>query len=146
MIDKNKIFGGVTPDVSELLMALLSPENTIDEKKVVWKLWKDKYYSMDALIMFFSDTLFNMDGYNYLTAFCECGKEKNFFELAMSMDMGNIDPNAYYLFWILNYGHDNKTIGQTGEEFTQIVKDAYDYDPERMLNLFPDIEKVVFDE
>ena len=142
MIDKEKIFGGVTPDVSELLMALLSPVNSIEEKKDIWELWKDKYYSMDALIVFFGDTLFNMDGYNYLSAFCECGKEKNFFELAMSMDMGNIDPNAYYLFWILNYGHDTNN----GGSFTQIVKDAYDYDPERMLNLFPDIEKVVFDE
>ena len=142
MIDKEKIFGGVTPDVSELLMALLSPVNSIAEKKDIWELWKDKYYSMDALILFFGDTLFNMDGYNYLSAFCECGKEKNFFELAMSMDMGNIDPNAYYLFWILNYGHDTNN----GGSFTQIVKDAYDYDPERMLNLFPDIEKVVFDE
>ena len=142
MIDKEKIFGGVTPDVSELLMALLSPVNSIEEKKDIWELWKDKYYSMDALILFFGDTLFNMDGYNYLSAFCECGKEKNFFELAMSMDMGNIDPNAYYLFWILNYGHDTNN----GGSFTQIVKDAYDYDPERMLNLFPDIEKVVFDE
>ena len=142
MIDKEKIFGGVTPDVSELLMALLSPVNSIEEKKDIWELWKDKYYSMDALILFFGDTLFNMDGYNYLSAFCECGKEKNFFELAMSMDMGNIAPNAYYLFWILNYGHDTNN----GGSFTQIVKDAYDYDPERMLNLFPDIEKVVFDE
>ena len=142
MIDKEKIFGGVTPDVSELLMALLSPVNSIEEKKDIWVLWKDKYYSMDALILFFGDTLFNMNGYNYLSAFCECGKEKNFFELAMSMDMGNIDPNAYYLFWILNYGHDTNN----GGSFTQIVKDAYDYDPERMLNLFPDIEKVVFDE
>ena len=142
MIDKEKIFGGVTPDVSELLMALLSPVNSIEEKKDIWGLWKDKYYSMDALILFFGDTLFNMDGYNYLSAFCECGKEKNFFELAMSMDMGNIDPNAYYLFWILNYGHDTNN----GGSFTQIVKDAYDYDPERMLNLFPDIEKVIFDE
>lgn len=142
MIDKEKIFGGVTPDVSELLMALLSPVNSIEEKKDIWELWKDKYYSMDALILFFGDTLFNMDGYNYLSAFCECGKEKNFFELAMSMDMGNIDPNAYYLFWILNYGHDTNN----GGSVTQIVKDAYDYDPERMLNLFPDIEKVVFDE
>lgn len=142
MIDKEKIFGGVTPDVSELLMALLSPVNSIEEKKDIWELWKDKYYSMDALILFFGDTLFNMDGYNYLSAFCGCGKEKNFFELAMSMDMGNIDPNAYYLFWILNYGHDTNN----GGSFTQIVKDAYDYDPERMLNLFPDIEKVVFDE
>lgn len=142
MIDKEKIFGGVTPDVSELLMALLSPVNSIEEKKDIWELWKDKYYSMDALILFFGDTLFNMNGYNYLSAFCECGKEKNFFELAMSMDMGNIDPNAYYLFWILNYGHDTNN----GGSFTQIVKDAYDYDPERMLNLFPDIEKVVFDE
>ena len=142
MIDKEKIFGGVTPDVSELLMALLSPVNSIEEKKDIWELWKNKYYSMDALIVFFGDTLFNMDGYNYLSAFCECGKEKNFFELAMSMDMGNIDPNAYYLFWILNYGHDNNN----GGSFTQIVKDAYEYDPERMLNLFPDIEKVVFDE
>ena len=142
MIDKEKIFGGVTPDVSELLMALLSPVNSIEEKKDIWELWKDKYYSMDALILFFGDTLFNMDGYNYLSAFCECGKEKNFFELAMSMDMGNIDPNAYYLFWILNYGHDTNN----GGSFTQIVKDAYDYDPERMLNLFPDIEKVIFDE
>lgn len=142
MIDKEKIFGGVTPDVSELLMALLSPVNSIEEKKDIWGLWKNKYYSMDALIVFFGDTLFNMDGYNYLSAFCECGKEKNFFELAMSMDMGNIDPNAYYLFWILNYGHDTNN----GGSFTQIVKDAYDYDPERMLNLFPDIEKVIFDE
>lgn len=141
MIDKEKIFGGVTPDVSELLMALLSPVNSIEEKKDIWELWKNKYYSMDALIVFFGDTLFNMDGYNYLSAFCECGKEKNFFELAMSMDMGNIDPNAYYLFWILNYGHDTNN----GGSFTQIVKDAYDYDPERMLNLFPDIEKVVFE-
>ena len=123
-------------------MALLSPVNSIEEKKDIWELWKDKYYSMDALILFFGDTLFNMDGYNYLSAFCECGKEKNFFELAMSMDMGNIDPNAYYLFWILNYGHDTNN----GGSFTQIVKDAYDYDPERMLNLFPDIEKVIFDE
>ena len=142
MIDKEKIFGGVTPDVYELLMALLAPVNSIEEKKDIWELWKDKYYSMDALILFFGDTLFNMNGYNYLSAFCECGKEKNFFELAMSMDMGNIDPNAYYLFWILNYGHDTNN----GGSFTQIVKDAYDYDPERMLNLFPDIEKVVFDE
>ena len=142
MIDKEKIFGGVTPDVSELLMALLSPVNSIEEKKDIWVLWKDKYYSMDALILFFGDTLFNMNGYNYLSAFCECGKEKNFFELAMRMDMGDGGPNAYYLFWILKYGHDTNN----GGSFTQIVKDAYDYDPERMLNLFPDIEKVVFDE
>ena len=60
MVDYNKIFdrNAHTTDVGELLMVLFDRNNTLADKRKVWKRWRDEYFSNDALIEFFSDTLF----------------------------------------------------------------------------------------
>lgn len=139
MIDYNTIFHGSSmlgsTDITELLMALVSPDNSIDEKRKVWDMWQHSYYNPDDVISFFGDSLFNeTDSTTYLKVICGTEDYHNFYELAMSLDVANIDPRAYYLFWILNYGH---------KAYTQIVKDALDYDPDTIHTIFPQIEEVL---
>ena len=134
MIDESKIFNGTHTNIMELLMALVDPRNSIEDKRRVWKVWKEWKYNPDELHEFFSDSLFEDGGFQFLDIVCHTDY-KNFYEMAMSLDMANFDPRAYYLYWILGYGHKEKT---------QLVKEAFEYDPDTIRSIFPDIEQVVF--
>ena len=138
MIDYDRIFNRTshTTDVGELLMALFNPNNTLVDKRKVWRKWRDEYFSNDALIEFFSDSLFADDKSNYLDAILKC-EYKNFYELACTLDLAGIDPRAYYIYWILCYGH---------KYTTELLKEALEYDPETIKGMFPDIEQVIMNE
>ena len=136
MIDYNKIFDQNThnTNVGELLLVLFDRNNTLADKRKVWKRWRDEYFSNDVLIEFFSDTLFAPDRTNYLDAFLQVDY-KNFYELAFSLDLSGIDRKVYYIYWILCYGH---------KYHTDLLKEALEYDPETIKGMFPDIEQVIF--
>lgn len=136
MVDMNKIFPNGNADIMELMMTLCDPSIPIAERKIVWNNWFSRYYQLDFLLEFFSEHLFNgnMD-YIHILSNPEIGDKQNFYELAINLDLGAIDPKAYYLFWILTYGHYTNP---------QIVKDAYDYDAETINEIFPNIEEIVF--
>ena len=135
MVDMSSIFNGSSTDIMALLMVLVDPNIPLTEKKIVWNKWRYQNYNNDELMEFFSDSLFEDGGFRFLDIVCS-NDYRNFYEMAMSLDMANFDPKAYYLYWILGYGHGEKT---------QLVKDAFDYDPDTILSIFPDIEKVVFE-
>ena len=138
MIDYNKIFdrNAHTTDVGELLLVLFDRNNTLADKRKVWKRWRYEYFSNDALIEFFSDSLFAEDKSNYLDAILKC-EYKNFYELACTLDLAGIDPKAYYIYWILCYGH---------KYTTDYLKEALEYDPDTIKAMFPDIEQVIMNE
>lgn len=139
MVDKSKIFSGCgynkSANIEQLMLALVDPNNSIGEKKDIWNEWQNNYYNFDDLLYFFQDTLFN-SGFNFLDVFVRASNYKNFYELALELDTANIDPQAYLLFFILNYGH---------KFYTQIVKDAFEYDPDTILTIFPDINEVILE-
>lgn len=139
MVDKSKIFSGCgynkSANIEQLMLALVDPNNSIGEKKDIWNEWENNYYNFDDLLYFFQDTLFN-SGFNFLDVFVRASNYKNFYELALELDTANIDPQAYLLFFILNYGH---------KFYTQIVKDAFEYDPDTILAIFPDINEILFE-
>ena len=136
MIDYNRIFdrNAHTTNVEELLLTLFDRNNTTSDKRKVWKRWRDEYFSNDALIEFFSDSLFAQDKSNYFDAILKC-EYKNFYELACTLDCSGIDPKAYYIYWILCYGHKFET---------GYLKEALEYDPDTIKGMFPDIEQVLF--
>ena len=136
MIDESKIFNGTHTNVMELLLALVDPQNSIEDKRRVWKVWRDWKYSPDELHEFFSDSLFADGGFQFLDIVCNTD-HSNFYEMAMSLDLANFDPRAYYLYWILGYGHGEKT---------QLVKDAFDYDPDTILSIFPYFKEIVLED
>ena len=136
MVDINKIFTPNGTNIYELLVALVDPSIPLVEKRIVWHKWRDTYYNNDELMEFFSDSLFEDGGFRFLDIVCN-NDYKNFYEMAMSLDMANFDPKAYYLYWILGYGHAEKT---------QLVKDAFDYDPDTILGLIPDFKEIVLEE
>lgn len=123
-------------DISELLLALASPNVSIEDKREIWRMWKDDFYSLDALMDFFGDSLFSDDGETYVRAFAQ-SNYKDFYELAMSMDMAGLDPRAYYLYWILNTGNMVEP---------SVVKTAIEYDPDTIHSMLPGIEEVIFAE
>lgn len=138
MVDIGKIFAGSgiahTTDIMELLMALVDPNNSIEDKRKVFHIWQEYPYRMDELHEFFSDSLFKDN--EYLNAICATADYKNFYEMAMTLDMAGIDPRAYYLYWILSYGRPTES---------QLIKDAFDYDPDTILSIFPNIQELLFD-
>lgn len=140
MVDIDKIFKVEntvrTTNVMELLLALVDPNNSLSEKRIIWHKWRYDYYNPDELMVFFSDSLFEDGGYRFLDIVCH-NDYKNFYEMAMSLDMANFDPKAYYLYWILGYGHNEKT---------QLVKDAFDYDPDTILSIIPDFKEIVLED
>ena len=139
MVDYDKIFdrNAHTTDVGELLMVLFNPNNTLADKRKVWKRWHDEYFSNDALMEFFSDSLFPQDGSSgYLDAILN-SDYKNFYELACTLDLYGIDPKAYYVYWILCYGH---------KYDSDYLKEALEYDPDTIKGMFPDIEQVLFED
>lgn len=140
MIDMEKIFTVQntvkSTNVMELLVALVDPNNSIEEKREVWNKWRYSYYNPDDLMAFFSDSLFADGGLDFLHVVCN-NDYKNFYEMACSLDLAGFDPRAYYLFWILGYGHKEKT---------ELAKEAFEYDPETILAIFPDVQEVVFDD
>ena len=143
MIDTSKIFRientARTTDISELLCALVDPSHTIEERKELWREWQCHYYNCDDLTTFFDGVLFNReDGVDYSEVMCKTQEYKNFYELAMSLDMANLDPRAYYLYWIMKY---NKNQRPTA---TNLAREAFEYDPETILSIFPDIKEIVF--
>ena len=143
MIDTSKIFHientARTTDISELLCALVDPSHTIEERKELWREWQCHYYNCDDLMTFFDGVLFNReDGVDYSEVMCKTQEYKNFYELAMSLDMANLDPRAYYLYWILKYSPTMRPVA------TNLSKEAFEYDPETILSIFPDIKEIVF--
>ena len=136
MIDYNKIFDKNThnTNVGELLLVLFDRNNTLADKRKVWRKWRYEYFSNDALIEFFSDSLFADDKSNYLDAILKC-YYKNFYELAFTLDCAGIARRVYYIYWILCYGHKYET---------SHLKEALEYDPETIKGMFPDIEQVIF--
>jgi hypothetical protein len=68
---------------------------------------------------------------------CKTKDYNNFYELAMSLDMANLDPRAYYLYWILKYSP-NRPVATT------LSKEAFEYDPDTILSIFPDVKEIVF--
>ena len=139
MVDYDKIFdrNAHTTDVGELLLVLFDPNNTLADKRKVWRRWRDEYFSNDALLDFFSDSLFPTDGSTgYLDVMLHASDYKNFYEMACSLDLLGIDPKAYYSYWILCYGHKYET---------GYLKEALEYDPETIKGMFPDIEQVIMD-
>lgn len=134
MVDMSSIFNGSSTDIMALLMVLVDPNIPLTEKRIVWNKWRYQNYNNDELMEFFSDSLFEDGGFRFLDIVCS-NDYRNFYEMAMSLDMANFDPKAYYLYWILGYGHGEKT---------QLVKDAFKYDPDVIKGMFPDIEQVLF--
>ena len=122
-------------DVMALLLAMSDKSRTIAERKEIWRIWRTMYYSYDDIIAFFSDSLFPQDGKTYFDVIVNTPDHTNFWELAMSLDTSGLDPKAYYLFWILCYGHN---------QYTQLAHEAFDYDPDTIHSVFPDIEEIVF--
>ena len=142
MIDTSKIFHientARTTDISELLCALVDPSHTIEERKELWREWQYHYYNCDDLTTFFDGVLFNReDGVDYSEVMCKTQEYKNFYELAMSLDMANLDPRAYYLYWILKYSPLRTTA-------VNLLREAFEYDQETILSIFPDIKEIVF--
>ena len=135
VMDIGKIFTGSSTNIMELLVALADPANSIEEKRLVWNKWKTTYYNLDETIEFFSDTLFKDGDTNYLDIITHTNY-KDFYELMMSLDLAAIDPKAYYLFWILGYGHNG---------YTKLVEDAFEYDPETILAIFPCFKEVILE-
>ena len=136
MVDMSSIFNGSSTDIMALLMVLVDPNIPLTEKKIVWNKWRYQNYNNDELMEFFSDSLFEDGGFRFLDIVCS-NDYRNFYEMAMSLDMANFDPKAYYLYWILGYGHGEKT---------QLVKDAFDYDPDTILALIPDFKEIVLED
>ena len=140
MIDYNKIFKIENTvkctNIMELLMALVDSSNSIADKRNLWNKWQTEYYSTDDVMSFFSDSLFSDGGLRFFDIICHTDY-KNFYEMACSLDLAGFDPKAYYLYWILGYGHKEKT---------QLVKDALEYDPDVIKGMFPDIEQVIMNE
>ena len=131
-----KIFNVEHNDIGELLFTLFSPNVSIDNKKFVWNLWRDKYYSFDDVREFFSDTLFKEDGsVTYFDAMLKSDDYHNFYQLALALDMANFDPKVYYIYWILTFD------SQTNRK---VLEDAIEYDPDTILGMFPDIKEVLF--
>ena len=140
MIDTSKIFRientARTTVISELLCALVDPSHTIEERKELWREWQCHYYNCDDLTTFFDGVLFNReDGVDYSEVMCKTQEYKNFYELACTLDLAGIDPRAYYVYWILCYGH---------KFATGYLKEALEYDPDTIKGMFPDIEQVLF--
>lgn len=143
MIDTSNIFKVEntvrTTDIEELLLALIDPKNTIEDKREVWRQWQNHYYNMDDIVGFFDGSLFNRDGgQDYTEIMCKSSDWHSFYELAMSLDMANIDPKAYYLYWILRYNEDMRPWDSA------ILKEAFEYDPETILSIFPNIKEILF--
>ena len=137
MIDKAKIFPEGGTDIGELLLALVDKSNPIEDRRELWREWCDIHYNLDEVIAFFWDSLF-FEGENYSWVFCNNTEHRNFYELAMSLDMANIDPKAYYLYWILNYTH--------FPSMQSLVKEALEYDPDMILGIFPDVREIVIED
>lgn len=124
-------------DLGELLLALASPAVSLSEKREIWDCWRSRYFDESAVKEFLSETpLFADDGEAYLNAMLQADDHRNFYEMAMSLDLANIDPKLYYIYWIL--------MSPRGTE-KGLLKEAIEYDPETIKGLFPDIEQILFD-
>ena len=122
--------------IEELLMVLADANVPLATKQKKFHDWKLFFYSPDAVHEFFSDSLFRDNGEtNYLDVMLGTNY-KDFYELMMSLDLAAIDPKAYYLFWILGYGHNG---------YTKLVEDAFEYDPETILAIFPCFKEVILE-
>ena len=123
--------------VSKLLDKMIDPSLSITKKREIWHMWQQFFYSGDAVQEFLGDALFSADAPNYLQAMLS-SDYRNFYELVMTLDLYNIDPRAYYLFWILTYG--NSPLSET------YLKEAMEYDPETVISVFPCVREVVLNE
>lgn len=124
--------------IEELLMMLANPNIPLATKQKKFHDWKLFFYSPDAVHEFFSDSLFRNNGEtNYLDIMLGTNY-KDFYEMVMSLDLANMDPKAYYIYWILTYGNDKLS--------AKFIKEALDFDGDTIRGIFPDIEKVLFDD
>ena len=88
--------------IEELLMMLANPNIPLATKQKKFHDWKLFFYSPDAVHEFFSDSLFRNNGEtNYLDIMLGTNY-KDFYEMVMSLDLANMDPKAYYIYWIIN--------------------------------------------
>jgi hypothetical protein len=124
-------------DIGELLLKLADPSVPLQEKKDAFHDWRCLGYNPDAVHEFFSDSLFSPENTNYLDVMLKTDY-RNFYEMVMSLDLANIDPRAYYIYWVLTYGNDS-----ISENF---LKEALEYDPDTICAIFPDIKEILFTE
>ena len=124
-------------DIGELLLAIASPAIPLSDKKAIWDCWCRHYFDESAVKQFLACTpLFADNGEAYLNAMLSAANHKDFYEMAMSLDLAGIDPKLYYIYWILMSPRSTER---------GLLKEAIEYDPDTILSIFPDIEKVVFD-
>jgi hypothetical protein len=123
--------------VGKLLDKMIDPKLPIAKKREIWHMWQQFFYSGDAVQEFLGDALFSADAPNYLQAMLS-SDYKNFYELVMTLDLYNIDPRAYYLYWILTYG--NSPLSES------YLKEAMEYDPDTVISVFPCVREVVLNE
>lgn len=124
-------------DIGELLLAIASPAIHLSDKKTIWDCWCHHYFDESAVKEFLAATpLFADNGEAYLNAMLSAANHKDFYEMAMSLDLAGIDPKLYYIYWILMSPRSTEK---------GLLKEAIEYDPDTILSIFPDIEKVVFD-
>ena len=125
-------------DIGELLLALASPAISLSDKKAIWECWRCHYFDESAVKEFLADTpLFADNGEAYLNAMLSAANHKDFYEMAMSLDLAGIDPRLYYIYWIL--------MSPRGTE-RGLLKEAIEYDPETIYTICPYVREVILDE
>ena len=82
--------------VSKLLDKMIDPNLSVTKKREIWQMWKNFFYSGDAVQEFLGDALFSKDAPNYLQAMLS-SDYRSFYELVMTLDLYNIEPRADYL-------------------------------------------------
>ena len=125
-------------DIEEYLLKLADPSISVEEKKSLFNEWRISWYTPDAVHEFFSDSLFSSDNTNYFDVMLHTDDYRDFYEMVLSLDLANIDPRAYYIYWVLSYGNDCLS--------TKFLKEAMEYDPDTILSIFPDLQEVLFSE
>ena len=125
-------------DLAELLLALASPTIPLSEKREIWDCWCYHYFDESAVKEFLADTpLFSDNGEAYLNAMLQAADHKNFYEMAMSLDLAGLDPKLYYIYWILMSPRSTEK---------GLLKEAIEYDPETILAICPYVKEVIFGE
>ena len=124
--------------IERFLMKIVDPSAPINARRRLFHDWRLFFYSEDAIHDFFSDTLFKQDGStNYLDVMLRTDYT-DFYQMAMALDLANMDPRAYYTYWILTYGNSDLS--------KKYLKEALEFDGDTIRGIFPDIEKVLFDD
>lgn len=124
-------------DIGELLLALASPAIPLSDKKAIWDCWRH-HFDDSAVKEFLADTpLFADNGEAYLNAMLSAANHKDFYEMAMSLDLAGIDPRLYYIYWILMSPRSTER---------GLLREAIEYDPETILSICPYVREVILNE